>query len=86
MKTPVFRVCVVAMMVGAFGLAARAEGPKVTHDWPGYTGPDGSFADQSRVPLLDDLSRAVLLWTSEHDGFDATQSLPRTIRVTDLGR
>ncbi|MGD0896783.1 MAG: hypothetical protein ABR915_03035 [Thermoguttaceae bacterium] len=29
--------CFVA--VGAFGLAARAEGPKVTHDWPGYTGP-----------------------------------------------
>jgi hypothetical protein len=27
-----------------------------------------------------------MLWTSEHDGFDATQSLPRTIRVTDLGR
>ena len=26
------------------------------------------------------------LWTSEHDGFDASRSLPRTIRVVDLGR
>jgi outer membrane protein assembly factor BamB len=41
--------------------------PKVTHDWPSYYGPDGTHADLSRVPLLDDLSQAKLLWISEHD-------------------
>ena len=40
--------------------------PKFTHDWPGYNGPDGTYADQSKVPLLDDLSQAKLVWTSEH--------------------
>jgi len=50
--------------------------PKITHDWPGYTGPDGTYADQSKVPLLDDLSRAKLLWISEHEdlGYGKTSS------------
>lgn len=50
--------------------------PKVTHDWPGYNGPDGTYADQSKVPLLDDFSRAKLLWISEHDdlGYGKTSS------------
>jgi len=40
--------------------------PKITHDWPGYNGPDGTYADQSKAPLLDDLSKARLVWVSEH--------------------
>ncbi|MGD0896560.1 MAG: PQQ-binding-like beta-propeller repeat protein [Thermoguttaceae bacterium] len=53
-----------------------ADPPKFTHDWPGYNGPDGTFADQSRVPLLDDLSQARLVWTSEQDdlGYGKTSS------------
>jgi len=47
--------------------AARAAEIKITHDWPSYTGPEGTFADQSRVPILEDLSQAKLLWTTEID-------------------
>lgn len=48
---------------------AVADLPKITHDWPAYTGNDGTYADLlTRVPLLDDLSQAELVWTSEHDG------------------
>jgi outer membrane protein assembly factor BamB len=56
--------------------AANAAEIKIIHDWPGYTGPEGTFADQSRVKLLDDLSQARLVWTSEHDdlGYGKTTS------------
>ena len=56
--------------------AARAAEIKISHDWPGYTGPEGTFADQSRVRLLDDLTVAKLVWTSEHDdlGYGKTTS------------
>lgn len=49
---------------------------KITHDWPGYGGPDGQRADRSQVPLLDDLSQARLVWVSEHDdlGYGKTTS------------
>ena len=40
--------------------------PKITHDWPAYYGPDGTYADLTKVPIVDDLSRAELVWTSEH--------------------
>ena len=40
---------------------------KIAHDWPSYYGPDGTYADPSKVPLLDDLGQAKLLWVSEHD-------------------
>jgi outer membrane protein assembly factor BamB len=43
------------------------EPAKVTHDWPCYTGPDGAFADPSKVPLLDDFTQARLVWVSEHE-------------------
>ena len=61
---------------GAEPPAARAAEIKIVHDWPGYTGPEGTFADQSRVKLLDDLSQAKLVWTSEHDdlGYGKTTS------------
>jgi outer membrane protein assembly factor BamB len=60
-------------MVLGLTIAARAADaptatpPKITHDWPSYYGPDGTYADPSRVPLLDDLAQAKLLWISEHD-------------------
>ncbi|MGA2501012.1 MAG: PQQ-binding-like beta-propeller repeat protein [Tepidisphaeraceae bacterium] len=62
-------------LILAWGVQA-ADLPKSTHDWPGYTGPDGTFADQSKVPILDDLSRAKLVWVSEHDdlGYGKTTS------------
>jgi outer membrane protein assembly factor BamB len=67
------------MAIAALSLATvarAADPPKITHDWPSYYGPDGTHADLSRVPLLDDLSQATLLWISEHDdlGFGKTQS------------
>jgi len=52
----------------SFTAVVTAEELKITHDWPGYTGPDGTHADLSRAPLLDDLSKAKLLWVSEHEG------------------
>jgi hypothetical protein len=58
--------CAATMALG-LTLVVRADPPKVTHDWPSYYGPDGTHADLSRVPLLDDLSQARLLWVSEHD-------------------
>jgi len=50
--------------------------PKITHDWPGYNGPEGTYADQSKVPILDDLSQAKLAWVSDHPdmGFGKTTS------------
>ena len=67
-----------ASLIVAISVAGvvSAEELKITHDWPGYTGPDGTYADQSRVPILDDLSRAKLLWISEHEdlGYGKTSS------------
>ena len=63
--------CVLARLIVAIpavGQLRAAEPPTVIHDWPSYTGPDGTHADVSRVPLLDDLSKAKLLWISEHEG------------------
>ena len=55
--------------------AAPAAEIKITHDWPSYYG-DGTYADPSKVPLLDDLGQAKLLWVSEHDrlGYGKTSS------------
>jgi len=47
--------------------ATRAAEIKITHDWPSYYGPDGTYADPSKVPLLDDIGKAKLLWGSEHE-------------------
>ena len=43
-----------------------ADAPKITHDWPAYYGPDATYADLTKVPILDDLNQAELVWTSEH--------------------
>jgi outer membrane protein assembly factor BamB len=45
--------------------AAAADLPKITHDWPCYSGPLGTFADETKTPLLDDFSQAKLVWKSE---------------------
>lgn len=66
MHTRMIGTYVAAMVAGTLSPAAHAEGPMVTHGWPCYTGPDGTFSDQSRMPLLADLSKARLVWTSEH--------------------
>ena len=56
-----------AAIVLGLSVAARAEDlPKIVHDWPAYNGPEGTCADPSRTPLLDDLSQAVLVWVSDH--------------------
>ncbi|MEI7766926.1 MAG: PQQ-binding-like beta-propeller repeat protein [Phycisphaerae bacterium] len=72
------RICLASLLIAmsAVGILRAEEPPKITHDWPSYTGPDGTFADLSRVPLLDDLSRAKLLWVSEHEdlGYGKTSS------------
>jgi outer membrane protein assembly factor BamB len=61
----------VLVTLGLTLAAGAAEPPaaelKVTHDWPSYYGPDGTYADPSKVPLLEDLGQAKLLWISEHD-------------------
>jgi len=69
-------VLATALMAVLAATGQAAEAPKITHDWPSYTGPDGTHADLSRVPLLDDLAKAKLLWISEHDnlGYAKTSS------------
>ncbi|MEI7766924.1 MAG: PQQ-binding-like beta-propeller repeat protein [Phycisphaerae bacterium] len=77
MKTQMYRVGLAVVAVLSLATVVSAEEPpKITHDWPGYTGPDGTYADQSKVPILDDLSRAKLLWISEHEdmGYGKTSS------------
>ena len=43
---------------------------KVTSDWPSHLGPGGGFADAAAPPakLIDDVSKAKLLWHSEENG------------------
>ena len=55
---------------------SKGDAPVIKHDWPGHTGPNGTFADQSKVPILDDLSKARLVWVSEHEdlGYGKTTS------------
>lgn len=38
--------------------ATPQEPAKITHDWPCHTGPEGTFADPSKVPLWEDFIRA----------------------------
>ena len=47
---------------------AGATAVEIRGEWPSFSGVDGTRADPSRVPLLDDLSRARLAWVSEHEG------------------
>lgn len=55
------------VLIGGLAWGAQAaEPPKIKHDWPCYTGPEGTFADQSKVRLLDDFSHPKLVWVSEH--------------------
>ena len=65
-----------AMVLSLAAFVQAAEPPKITHDWPAYYGPNGTYADLTKVPILDDLSRAELVWTSEHAdlGFGKTTS------------
>lgn len=60
----------------SFTAVASAEELKVIHDWPSYSGPDGTYAEKSKVPLLEDLAKAKLLWISEHEdlGYGKTSS------------
>lgn len=63
----------------AISPAFAADKPLITHDWPAYYGPDGTYADLTQVPILDDLSQAELVWTSEHAdlGFGKSSSSGR---------
>lgn len=45
--------------------ALAGEGPVVTHDWPGYAGPDGAFASPVPTPILSELNQAKLVWVNE---------------------
>ena len=45
-------------------LAVAALAAPITHDWPMYIGPNGTFADTANTPLLDDFSKATLAWKS----------------------
>ena len=55
--------------------------PKITHDWPCYSGPLGTFADETKTPLLNDFSQAKLVWKSEDKsiGWGKTTSGERTL-------
>jgi outer membrane protein assembly factor BamB len=50
--------------------------PKLTHEYPSYTGPGGLLAGRSTVPTLADLSQARLVWVNEQEdlGYAKTTS------------
>lgn len=56
-----------ALLLGVLtARAADAPAPfKLTHDWPSYTGPDGLLAGKSTAPVLEDFSKARLVWVNE---------------------
>jgi outer membrane protein assembly factor BamB len=62
-----------ALLAGSLGGAPRlrAANPKAAArraragQWPSYLGPNGNFSESSGVELLDDLTKARLLWTSD---------------------
>jgi outer membrane protein assembly factor BamB len=73
------RILLTILIAPGLALAARAaapqpgEGPsgappKVVHDWPEYRGPNGQFADTSKVALADSMTAMKLLWESEEKG------------------
>ena len=59
---------VVLLGTGAMPLAMGETKVEIRGEWPSFSGVDGTRADPSRVPLLDDLSMAKLAWISEHEG------------------
>ncbi len=67
MKTQAYRIGLgVAAALSLATIVWAEDLPRITHDWPAYNGPNGTYADQSKVPLLDDLSQAKLAWLSDH--------------------
>jgi len=65
-----------AVVLSLMMTACAASPPRITHDWPAFYGPDGTYADLTKVPILDDLNQAELVWTSEHAdlGYGKTSS------------
>lgn len=49
---------------------------EIKHEWPSYRGQNDQFADTSGVPLIDDMTKAKLLWESEEQrlGFGKTDT------------
>ncbi|MGD0898328.1 MAG: PQQ-binding-like beta-propeller repeat protein [Thermoguttaceae bacterium] len=89
MKTRIVRACFGSVMALSLALhAAAADLPRITHDWPMYIGPSGTFADKTKVPLLDDFSKARLVWKSEDKsigwGKTTTGDRPHTPRAPGL--
>ena len=83
------QVCTGSLMALSLALGAGAgEVPGITHDWPMYIGPSGTFADPTKMPLIDDFSRARLVWKSEDKsigwGKTTTGDRPNTPRAPGL--
>ena len=89
MESRIARVCFGSVIALSLALdAAAADLPKITHDWPCYGGPFGTFADETKTPLLDDFSQAKLVWKSEDKsigwGKTTTGDRPNSPRVPGL--
>jgi outer membrane protein assembly factor BamB len=77
----------------ALGVAASAdlasEMPVLTHDWPGYAGPNGTFTVPDQTPILAELKQAKLVWVNEQTdlGFAKStsgggQCYPKTVKAS----
>ena len=82
-------VCM-ALVTGTLLHAADASAPvKLTHDWPGYTGPTGTFTCPDPTPIRAELKDARLVWVNEQAdlGFAKTTSggghcYPKTMKAS----
>ena len=58
-------LAVAGLLISTLGVGVAGEPVTLTHDWPGYTGPDGLLAGKSTVPVLEDFGKARLAWVNE---------------------
>ena len=58
-------LAVAGLLIATLGVGVAGEPVTLTHDWPGYTGPDGLLAGKSTVPMLEDFGKARLAWVNE---------------------
>ena len=79
MKRHIFTLTGLLALVLAVPACFAGEGPMLTHEWPAYTGPDGTFAVPDQTPILSELKKAKLLWVNEQEdlGYAKTVSSDR---------
>ncbi|MBE3099200.1 MAG: PQQ-like beta-propeller repeat protein [Planctomycetes bacterium] len=73
-----FAAAIFALAAALAAVAGAADAPAqqapvtpsitIRSEWPGYMGPNGNFSESSGARLLDDMTKARLVWESEEKG------------------